>query len=333
MSPETNLDVIGLGHAIVDVLSPADEALLERAGLPKGAMTLIDADRAESIYAEMREPVECCGGSAANTMVGVSSLGGSSAYLGKVRDDALGAIFRRDIRAAGVAFDTDPSVGGLPTGRCLVLVTEDGQRTMATFLGAGATVAPADIDADAVRRASITYLEGYLWDPAPAKEAFLQAAALAHEAGRKVALSLSDPFCVDRHRSEFLELVDEHVDILFANEDEVVSLFRASGFDAAIEALRGRCEVAAVTRGAEGSVVVRGERILRVPAEPVERVVDTTGAGDLYAAGFLHGLARGEEPETCARLGGIAAAEVISHFGARPRRPLTDEVAARGVQR
>jgi len=315
-------DVVGLGNAIVDVLVHADDAFLEGHGLTKGAMTLVDAGEAERLYGLLSDTVECSGGSAANTTVGLASLGGRAAYIGKVRDDALGAVFTRDIRAAGVAFASTPATDGPATARCLVLVSPDAQRTMQTFLGASASLAPADVDAETVRSAAITYLEGYLWDPPPAKEAFLKAAGLAHDAGRLVALSLSDSFCVDRHRKEFRDLVENHIDILFANEDEIVSLYEATGFDAAVAQLKGRCRWAALTRGPSGCVVLHEDDVVEVPAEPVDQVVDTTGAGDLFAAGFLHGLTRGADAALCGRLGGIAAAEVISHFGARPQRDL-----------
>ena len=321
-SPEAERDVVGLGNAIVDVLAHTDDAFLEEHDLTKGAMTLVEADQAERLYGLIPDTVECSGGSAANTMVGLASLGSRAAYVGKVRNDDLGAVFTRDIRAAGVAFDIEPARRGPATARCLVLVGSDGQRTMLTFLGASASLAPADVDPAVIRSAKVTYLEGYLWDPPAAKEAFLKAAGVAHAADRLVALSLSDPFCVDRHRQEFLDLVETHVDILFANEDEVVSLFRASGFSAAIAQLKGRCRWAALTRGPAGAVVLHGDASVEVPAEPVDEVVDTTGAGDLFAAGFLHGLTRGADAATCGRLGSIAAAEVISHFGARPERDL-----------
>ena len=327
-SAAVELDVVGLGNAIVDVLAHTDDAFLEEHDLTKGAMTLVEADEAERLYGLVSDTVECSGGSAANTMVGLASLGSRAGYIGKVRDDDLGAVFTRDIRAAGVAFDTESARGGPATARCLVLVGPDAQRTMLTFLGASASLAPADVDPAVIRSAKVTYLEGYLWDPPPAKEAFLKAAGLAHAADRLVALSLSDPFCVDRHRQEFLDLVEHHVDVLFANEDEVVSLFRASGFGEAVAQLKGRCRWAALTRGAAGAVVLHGDASVEVPAEPVPDVLDTTGAGDLFAAGFLHGLTRGVDAATCARLGAIAAAEVISHFGARPEKDLARLTAA-----
>lgn len=327
MANET-LDVVGIGNAIVDVIAHADDGFLAKHGLNKGAMTLIDAARAEALYAVMGPGIECSGGSAGNTMAGLASLGGRGAYIGKVRDDQLGQVFRHDIRAAGVAFDTPPTTSGAPTARCLVMVTPDAQRTMNTYLGACVELGPEDIDPFAIGAAQVTYLEGYLWDPPRAKEAFRKAAELAHAAGRKVSLSLSDPFCVDRHRAEFRDLVRNHVDILFANEAEILSLYEVGDFDRAVAAARQDCELAAVTRSAAGSVVVTRDGVHAVQAAPVARVVDTTGAGDLYASGFLYGYTRGRPPAECARLGAIAAAEVISHFGARPETPLKNLIAA-----
>lgn len=319
--------VVGIGNAIVDVLAHTDDEFLSRFDLAKGSMTLIDAEKAMELHARMESRVECSGGSAANTMAGLAALGGDAAYIGKVRDDLLGQVFRDDIRATGVAFDTSSATVGPPTGRCLIFVTPDAQRTMQTLLGASATLGPEDIDEKTIEGAGITFLEGYLWDPEPAKQAFLHAAEIAHAAGGRVALSLSDAFCVKRHRDEFRDLVDNHVDILFANEAELISLYQTRGLDNALTTLRGRCEIAAVTCGAEGSLVVNDERVIHVPAEPVSKVVDTTGAGDLYAAGFLFGLSREMPPATCGRIGGIAAAEIISHFGARPERQLTELLA------
>ncbi len=312
------IDVVGIGNAIVDVLSQADDAFLEAQGLPKGAMTLIDAARAEELYSAMGAGVEMSGGSAANTMAGLASLGGQGAFIGKVRNDQLGGIFRHDIRTNGLIFDTPAATDGLPTARCLIFVTPDAQRTMNTFLGASVALGPEDLDAELIARAKITYLEGYLWDAPAAKAAFVQAAKIAHEAGRRVALSLSDPFCVERHRESFLDLVEAHVDILFANEVEICSLYKAADFDDALQHVRGHCEVAVLTRSEHGAVICSGEEIHVVDAEAVARVVDTTGAGDLYAAGFLFGYTRGKNLHDCGRIGAIAAAEVISHFGARP---------------
>lgn len=315
-------DVVAIGNAIVDVQARADESFLAANGLSKGAMTLIDGARAEDLYARMGPGIETSGGSAANTAAGIASLGGSVAYIGKVRDDQLGAVFRHDIRAAGVSFDTPPASEGPPTGRSLILVTGDAQRTMQTFLGIAAELRPDDIDPDVIAGAQITYLEGYLWDRPLAKEAFAKAARIAHDAGRRVALTLSDPFCVERHRAEFVELTAGHVDVLFANEHEILSLYETGDFDEALKRVRGACEIAALTRSAQGSIVVAGADLHVIDAAPVEHVVDTTGAGDLYAAGFLFGLTHGHDLASCGRSGSTAAAEVISHFGARPETPL-----------
>ncbi|MFP6742079.1 MAG: adenosine kinase [Alphaproteobacteria bacterium] len=319
---DATLDVVGIGNAIVDVLAHADDAFIDQQGLTKGAMALIDADQAQALYGHMGSSMEVSGGSAANTIVGVAALGGRGAYIGKVRDDQLGAVFAHDIRASGVSFETPLSTDGAATARCLILVTPDAQRTMNTFLGACVELGPDDVDPALIESAQVTYMEGYLWDPAGAKEAFRKAHRIAHGAGRRVALSLSDPFCVDRYRDEFAELVADHIDILFANEDEIMSLYQVDSFEAALDKVRGHCEVAALTRSEKGSVVVSGEQVHHVAAAPVNQVVDTTGAGDLYAAGFLHGFTQGWSLDDCARLAGIAAAEVISHMGARPEADL-----------
>jgi sugar/nucleoside kinase (ribokinase family) len=322
-------DVVGLGNAIVDVIAHAEDAFLAAEGMAKGAMTLIEAERAETLYARMGPGVESSGGSAANTMAGIASLGGRAAFIGKVKDDQLGAIFAHDIRAAGVAFRTRPARGGAPTARCLIFVTPDAQRTMNTYLGASVELGPEDVDEALIAAAQVTYLEGYLWDRPRAKDAFRKAARIAHEAGRKVALTLSDPFCVERHRAEFQELVRGPVDILFANEAEIRALWQVRDFDAALSATRGLVQIAALTRSEKGSVVLSNGKTESVPAEPVQRVVDTTGAGDLFAAGFLHGLTQGRPPAEAARIGAIAAADVIAHVGARPERPLKALVAER----
>jgi sugar/nucleoside kinase (ribokinase family) len=259
-------------------------------------------------------------------MVGIASLGGSAAYIGKVRDDRLGQVFREQMQGAGVVFDAPPAADGPPTGRCVVLVTPDAQRTMQTFLGSSALLSPEDIDQGTIVASAITLLEGYLWDPPPAKQAFLRAAGIAHAAGRKVALSLSDRFCVDRHRKEFQDLVEKHVDILFANEDEAIALHESADLDGALQRIGAACEVAAITRGERGSIILSAGGVTEVAAEPVERVVDTTGAGDLFAAGFLFGLSRAADPATCGRLGSLAAAEIVSHFGARPERSFAELV-------
>ena len=325
------LDVLAVGSAIVDVLATARDEELAARGLVKGTMALIDAERADSLYEAMGPAIEVSGGSAANTAAGVASFGGAAAFIGKVRDDQLGQVFTHDIRALGVEFPTAPATAGPATARCLVMVTPDAQRTMSTYLGAATALGPDDIDPGVVARARYSYLEGYLWDPPKAIDALRRAVALAHDAGRTVAMSLSDPFCVDRHRKAFLDFIAADVDVLFANEVEIISLFEAGSLDEALELLPGHCDVAAVTRGALGSVVVGPDSVIEAPAEPVEHVVDTTGAGDLYAAGFLYGLVSGADLAECARLGGVAAAEVISHLGARPQVPLATLVGGAGA--
>jgi sugar/nucleoside kinase (ribokinase family) len=325
-------DVLGLGNAIVDVLARADDDFLLAHGMRKGGMALIDEARAQAIYDAMGPAVEISGGSAANTMVGVAGFGGRAAFIGKLKGDELGHTFSHDIRAAGVAFSTPPASNGPSTGRCYVLVTPDGERTMNTYLGAAQDLHPRDIDEELVAASAITYLEGYLWDPKHAKDAFLKAAKIAHEAGRKVALSLSDAFCVDRWRDEFLQLMRSGtLDLVFANETELHSLYQTSDFDGAIAALRGDVGAAVVTRSEKGCLVVGPEAIEAVPAFPVERVVDTTGAGDLFAAGFLCGLARGADDRSCGRLGALAAAEVIQHLGARPETSLRQLAQENGL--
>jgi len=328
---QANLDVVGIGDAIVDVIAHADEAFLEREGLVKGTMTLIDAPRAEALYRIMGPAVEVSGGSVGNTMAGLASLGGTGAYIGKVRDDFLGQVYRHDITAAGIRFDTPAATSGPGTARCLILVTPDGQRTMNTYLGACADLGPADIDPDVIVAAQITYLEGYLFDPPQAQEAFRKAAAIAHAGGRKVALSLSDPFCVGRHREAFRDLVDGHVDILFANEAEICSLYETADFATAAARVRGHVALAALTRSAAGSVILADDAEHTVAAAPVARVVDSTGAGDLYAAGFLYGLTRELPLPTCGGIGSLCAAEIISHVGARPETAVSRLVAEAGL--
>ncbi len=329
--PPARLDVVGIGNAIVDVLSHADEAFLVRHGLEKGAMTLIDGAQADRLYAQMGSGVEASGGSAANTIAGLASLGGSAAFIGKVRNDQLGEIFAHDIRTLGVHFSTPMAEDGPPTARCLILTTPDAQRTMNTYLGACATLGPDDVEEEVVRQAKVTYLEGYLWDPPAAKEAFRKAMRVAHDAGRKVALTLSDAFCVDRYREEFRELVAGEVDLLFANEAEIKSLYEVDVFDEALQRVRALDTVVALTRSEKGAVVVADDEIHVIDAEPVEHLVDTTGAGDQFAAGFLFGYTHGRDLRTCARLGALAAAEVISHYGARPELPLASLLAERGL--
>ncbi len=316
------LDVTGIGNAVVDIIAHAQDKFLDDNGLTKGTMTLIDLAEAEALYAKTGPAIECSGGSAANTLAGLASLGGAAAFIGKVHDDDLGGIFRHDIRAVGVEYDTPAAAAGPPTARCIVLVTPDAQRTMQTYLGACTELSPGDIDPKLIKRAKVTYLEGYLWDPPEAKKAFKKAAGIAHEAGNKVALNLSDPFCVDRHRTDFRELIGNHVDILFANEAEIVSLYEVSGFDAALQEVRGHCDVAVLTRSEKGSVVLTDSDIHILDAEAVDRVVDTTGAGDLYAAGFLFGYTQGLGLARAGRIAALAAAEVIGHMGARPEVPL-----------
>ena len=325
------IDVVGVGNAIVDVIAHADERFLAELGLAKGAMTLIDAERAESLYRAMGPAIESSGGSAGNTMAGIAALGGVGGYIGKVRDDLLGAVFRHDITAIGVRFDTLAATAGAGTARCLILVTPDGQRTMGTYLGACVELGPEDIDPALIAAARITYLEGYLFDPPRAQAAFRAAAAIAHRAGHQVALSLSDPFCVGRHRAAFRELVAGDVDILFANEAEICSLYETDEFAAAAAAVRGHVAVAALTRSAEGSVVFAGGEAHSVAAVPVARIVDTTGAGDLYAAGFLYGLTHGLALPICGAVGSVCAAEIISHVGARPETALAGLVKAAGL--
>jgi sugar/nucleoside kinase (ribokinase family) len=315
-------DVLGIGNAIVDVLSRADDAFLSKHGLIKGSMMLIDEQRAETLYAAMGPGIEVSGGSCGNTMAGVASFGGKGAYIGKVRDDQLGLVFGHDLKSMGVSFDTKSATSGPATARCLILVTPDAQRTMNTYLGACTGLGPADIDTRVVGAAKVTYVEGYLWDAPEAKKAVLKAFDAAHAAGRLVSITLSDSFCVNRYREEFLDLVRNKVDILFGNESEIKALYEVNSFEEAMEATRKDAKIAALTRSEKGSVVVKGSETWVVPAAPVAKVVDTTGAGDLYASGFLFGYTHDKPLAECARLGGIAAAEVISHVGARPEQAL-----------
>ena len=317
------VDVLGLGNSLMDIIAEADDAYLVGQDMVKGAMTLIDEERAEALYAARRHPRFVSGGSAANTIVGVASFGVSCAYIGKVKDDAIGHVFQRDLRATGVGFDTRLAEHGPATGRCFVYVTPDGERTMNTFLGASTYLSPDDVDEALVRSARFVYLEGYMWDRPDAKEAFRKAGRIARANGARVSLTLSDAFCVDRFRGEFLDLMRTGVvDTIFANTDEAMSLYQTPHFSEALDALAREGVLAVVTRSEKGSVVVHGETKIDVPAFPIEKLVDTTGAGDLFAAGFLTGMARGAEPFVCARLGALAAAEVIQHIGARPLSPL-----------
>jgi len=317
-------DVLGIGNAIVDVIARADDAFLSRHTLTKGSMMLIDEARAETLYGAMGPGIEVSGGSCGNTMAGVASFGGKGAYIGKVRNDQLGGVFGHDLRSIGVSFDTAAATAGPSTARCLILVTPDAQRTMNTYLGACTGLGPSDIDTSVVAAAQVTYVEGYLWDEPEAKKAVLKAFDTAHAAGKLVSITLSDSFCVDRYRDEFRSLVRDKIDILFGNESEIKSLYQVDSFDKAMEAARKEAKIAALTRSEKGSVVIKGGETYEVPAAPVAKVVDTTGAGDLYASGFLYGFTRGKPLAECARLGGVAAAEIISHVGARPETPLKD---------
>ncbi len=317
-------DVLGIGNAIVDVITRADDAFLAKHDLTKGSMMLIDEARADALYGAMGTGIEVSGGSCGNTMAGVASFGGKGAYIGKVRNDQLGQVFGHDLRAIGVSFDTAAATSGPSTARCLIMVTPDAQRTMNTYLGACTGLGPDDIDTNLVSAAQVTYVEGYLWDAPEAKKAVLKAFDAAHAAGRLVSITLSDSFCVDRYRDEFRSLVRDKIDILFGNEAELKSLYQVDSFDKALEMARKEAKIAALTRSEKGSVVIKGSETHAVPAAPVSKIVDTTGAGDLYAAGFLFGFTRGKPLAECARLGGIAAAEIISHVGARPETPLKD---------
>ena len=324
-------DVAAIGNAIVDVISRCDDAFLAKHGAAKGGMRLIDTPTATALYTAMGPAIEVSGGSAANTTVGIASFGGNAAFIGKVADDELGRIFAHDIRAAGVAFATRPKSGGEPTARCLILVTPDGERTMSTFLGVSPELDHADVDADTIGASRIVYLEGYLFDRPEAKAAFARAADIAKKAGRQVAMTLSDGFCVDRHRAEFQTFIRDKVDILFANENEITTLYQTKNFDEVIRRAKQDAPLVVLTRSAKGSLILAGEKAVAVPAEPISHVIDTTGAGDLYAAGFLYGLANGHDLAICGRLGSIAAAEIISHIGARPEVRLAEFARTAGV--
>lgn len=317
-------DVLAVGNAIVDVLAHVEEDFLGENRIEKGAMTLIDEDRASGLYAKMPSSVEISGGSAANTAAGLAAFGAKVAYIGKTRNDQLGEVFAHDLRAIGVHYDTEQAAQGPATARCLILVTPDAQRSMNTFLGVSSTLSPADIDFRLVEAAKVTYLEGYLYDMPAAKEAFHVAAEHAKKAGNKVSLTLSDGFCVDRYREEFRRLVDHHIDILFANEAEIKSLFETDDFDEAAASIRDLCDLVALTRSEKGSVILTPHEVHRIAPETVDELVDTTGAGDQYAAGFLYGFTRALDLASCGRLGSLAAAEIISHFGARPEVSLKE---------
>ncbi len=324
-SDGTSLDVVGIGNALVDVLSHESDDFIDRMSLVKGAMTLIETERAEELYDAMGPGIEVSGGSAANTVAGVASFGGRAGYLGKVRDDQLGVVFAHDMRANGVVFASGAATDGPPTGRCLIVVTADAERTMNTYLGASSLFGPDDVDAALVASARITYLEGYLFDRPEAKAAYGKASEIAHAAGRQVALTLSDTFCVARHLDEWRTMVIDHVDVLFANEHELETLY-GTQLHEAVEQVRGHVGITCVTMGPRGSMIVTPDEVVEIPAEPVAKVVDTTGAGDLYAAGVLHGLSQGLDFADCGRLGSVAASAVIGHTGARPGRSLAQLV-------
>lgn len=326
------LDVVGIGNAIVDVISSQSDDFLQAQDLPKGMMTLIDANRAQTLYETMGSNLKVSGGSAANTLAGIACLGGKGAYIGKVGNDSLGDAFRKDILAVGVDYHTPPLIDGGTTARCLIIVTPDAQRTMSTYLGASVSLGPKDIDVQLIGSSKITYLEGYLFDPPEAKKAFKYAAEVSHKAGRMVSLSLSDGFCVDRHRMEFLKFVRDHVDILFANEVEIKSLFEVDNFESALQKLRGKCKIAALTRGEAGAVILTDSDTIPVGVVPVEHIIDTTGAGDLFAAGFLFGITHNYSLENCGRLGAMCAAEIISHYGARPEVSLKELLFKKGFK-
>ena len=327
-NPGISYDVVGLGNALVDVIAQTDDAFLEQQQLVKGSMALVDTDRAVSLYEALQGGVEMSGGSAANTMCGIASFGGRAAYIGKVAQDALGDTFSKDMQAVGVDFKRPASGSSVPTGRCIIAVTPDAQRTMNTFLGISSLLTPADLDAAAIAAGAILYLEGYLYDQPEAKVAFRAAAEIAHQHNRQVSLTLSDSFCVDRHRADFRALISDEIDILFGNEAELLALYETDTFEFAVTQLRQDCTVAAITRSELGSVVVTKDGVVEVAAQPVAQVVDTTGAGDLYAAGFLYGYTRGMDLHTCATLGHIASAEVISHVGPRPQIALSSLLPA-----
>ncbi len=327
---EHRFDVVGIGNAIVDVISQEPEEFIGAHDLVKGAMTLIDADRATQLYGAMSPAIETSGGSAANTMAGIAGFGGRAGYIGKVRDDQLGEVFGHDIRAVGVDFEVAAASEGPPTARCLIIVTPDAARTMNTFLGTSSLLHPDEIDTAFVASGKVLYCEGYIWDIDITKQAIRKAVDACRAAGNKVSFTLSDSFCVERHHHEWLELVDGPIDILFGNRDEICALYETDDFDVAVDAIQGKVEIACLTRGAEGSVIVTADERIEIAAEPTE-VVDTTGAGDLYASGFLYGYTNGHDLADCGRLASLAAAEVISHVGARSLVPLDELARTNGI--
>ena len=327
---DTRFDVVGIGSAIVDILAHTEDAFLSKHDVAKGTMLWVDDQQSDAMYSDIGPAIETSGGSAANTMAGIASFGGKPAFIGKTKSDQIGQIFSHDIRTAGVHFETKPLSDGLASARCIILVTPDAQRTMFTYLGASGSLSAADMDEELIAASKMIYIEGYQWDLPETKQAILGACRKAEDAHSEVALTLSDPFVVERHRDDLFDLINEHVDMLFGNEQEITTLFRANSFDEAVEALEGRVKVAALTRGPEGAIIVTSDALVQMPAQPVKKVVDTTGAGDLFAAGFLYGYTKGDDLETCARLGVLAAGEVISHLGARPETPLKGLAAKAG---
>jgi len=315
---QQQFNLLTIGNAIVDVIAKVDEPFVAREKLVKGSMNLIDEARAEQLYSVMGPAIEISGGSAGNTAAGVASFGGKAAYFGKVKQDQLGAIYDHDMKSIGVHFNTPKASDGPATARSFILVTPDGERTMNTYLGACVNLTVADVDRSVVEASQVTYMEGYLWDKPEAKEAFRLAAKIARAAGRLTSITLSDSFCVERHRDSFLDLIKDSIDIVFANESEVKSLYKTQNFDGAVQAIHRDCALAVLTRSEKGSLVVKGDERIVVPAHPVAKVIDVTGAGDLFASGFLFGHTRGLPLRQCANLGSLAAAEVISHTGARP---------------
>ncbi len=329
--PSADYDVVAIGNAIVDIIARCEDAFLSRNGIEKSHMHLVDADRISTLYSDIGQAIEISGGSAANSMVGLSSFGGKTAFIGKVADDEFGKIFGHDVRAANVHFDSRPVSGAQPTSRSLIAVTPDGERTMNTFLGISTDLDDGEIDPALIEKAEITYLEGYLFDQAEAKAAFRQAVSIAKAKGRRVALTLSDSFCVDRHRDEFRTLIKDGIDILFANEAEITALYQTSSFDEAATQAGQEVDIAAITRGAKGSVIYSNQTATAIAVSPVSEVVDTTGAGDLYASGVLYGIAKGFDPEKSGALGSLAAAEIISHIGARPEASLAEIAQKTGI--
>ncbi|MCD6035442.1 MAG: putative Adenosine kinase [Rickettsiales bacterium] len=317
-------DVIGIGNALVDILTHVDDAFLAKHGIPKSVMQLVDEKTAQSLYQALPERVERSGGSAANTIAGIASFGGSAAFIGKVRDDVLGEFFKQDLLSIGVHYGTSDALDGESTGRCIVAVTPDAERSMSTYLGVAPHISSNDMDEALLSGAKVLYFEGYLWDRDDAKHAIRKAMHIGHKGEQDIAFSLSDPFCVSRHRQEFIDLIEEYVTILFANEEEVTMLMGADRMEDAVRLIRNHCDVACLTRGKKGSIIVAGEKVIEVPAQANIKVVDTTGAGDLYAAGFLYGYTQGLPLETCGKLGTIAATEVIQHLGARPETSLAE---------